>query len=232
MEIEDTTTQIEALNKVLDKRYSCRDFKTKPVPEALIKSIVNTAQKVPSWCNAQPWQVDVITGGKLTELREKTTKAGANGMHQPDIPFPSKYDGVYKMRRRECALQLYGSVGIKMGDRESSQRQMLRNYEFFGASSVAVITSAKELGTYGILDCGSFITAFTLAATASGLASIPQAALAGQAPVIRDFLKIPHDRDIVCVISFGYANSKSPINTFKTSREEFYKVCKFHSDLT
>ena len=57
-----------------------------------------------------------------------------------------------------------------------------------------------------------------LAATSLGLGSIPQAALAAVSPILRNFLKIPINRNIVCVISFGYADEKDRVNLFRTGR--------------
>jgi nitroreductase len=218
MKNHSTDLNFNILNTILDNRYSCRSFLNKAVSKKIISNLLNTAQKIPSWCNAQPWQVQIISGKYLKGLTSLTLQAAKNGMQNPDIDFPSSYLGVYKNRRRECAEQLYESVGIAMGDKVSSKKQMLKNFNFFKAPCVAVITTPKELGTYGVLDCGAYVTAFTLAATSLGLASIPQAALAGLSPILRDFLGIPDNRNIVCVISFGYADEQDNINKFRTTR--------------
>ena len=54
--------------------------------------------------------------------------------------------------------------------------QMMRNYALFDAPHVAIVTAPAELGAYGAMDSGGFVTAFTLAATALGVATIAQAA--------------------------------------------------------
>ena len=97
---------------------------------------------------------------------------------------------------------------------------MAKNYEFFGAPHVAIITTPKDLGAYGVLDCGAFITAFTLAAAAIGVSSIPQAAIAGRAPIVREVLNIEKDRDVLCAISFGFADKDNPANSFRTQRAD------------
>ena len=124
----------------------------------------------------------------------------------------------FTKRRRECGFQLYDAVGIQKGDREASFIQTLRNYRFFDAPHIVTISTPKALGTYGVLDCGAFITAFTLAATAKGLATIPQAAPAGLAPILREYLSLEKERDLVCVISFGYEDKNHPANKFRTKR--------------
>ena len=218
------TLDFQSFNHILDSRFSCRGFLGKKVSKNELREIIETAQKVPSWCNAQPWQLTLVEGKKLNNLRNKLWEAGKEQLHKPDIPFPISYEGIYRERRRECGFQLYDAVGIKKGDREASFKQTLKNYCFFDAPHIVTITTPKALGTYGVLDCGAFITAFTLAATAKGIATIPQAAPAGLAPILRDYLSLDEERDFVCVISFGYADKNDSANKFRTTRAKIEEV--------
>ena len=63
--------EFESFNSILDNRYSCRAFLKETVPLDLLEEIIATAQKVPSWCNAQPWQLTLVEGERLEILREK-----------------------------------------------------------------------------------------------------------------------------------------------------------------
>ena len=113
---------------------------------------------------------------------------------------------------------------MEKGDRAGSARQMMENFNLFGAPHCAILSSPKELGSYGAMDCGGFVSAFTIAAQAAGVASIAQAAVASFAPMLHEMLEIPEDRLILCAISFGYADKDHPANGFRTSRaglEEF-----------
>lgn len=206
------------LEDALNARFSCRAFRPDPVADATITQIVTTAQKVPSWCNAQPWQL-IITRGDATErFREALFDAASTTQAAPDLPWPEGYPGIYGDRRRACGFQLYDAVGIVKGDRAASAAQMMENYRLFGAPHVAIVTSARVLGPYGVMDTGGFVTAFCLAATAHGVATIPQAAIAAQAPFVRAHFDIPEDRMILCAISFGYADTEHPANSFRTDR--------------
>tara|TARA_B100001057_G_scaffold11102_1_gene10562 strand:- start:125 stop:796 length:672 start_codon:yes stop_codon:yes gene_type:complete len=215
---------IKALNALLDGRYSCRGFLEDEVPQDTIEAIVRTAQKVPSWCNSQPWQLSVCAPAKTKELAKTLTEAAKRGLHSPDIAFPERYQGIYKERRSICGWQLYDAVGVVKGDKEGSFKQMMENYRFFGAPQVAIVSTSKELGAYGALDCGAFVTAFTLAAHGHGVATIPQAAIAGMCSLVRKELGISEDRDILCAISFGYEDTDHPANQFRTARAEVEDV--------
>ena len=80
--------ELNNLNNLLDQRYSCRAFLNKAVPKSTILKILSCAQKVPSWCNAQPWEVSIVTEAKLVSLKKLTIKAGLDRLHKPDIKFP------------------------------------------------------------------------------------------------------------------------------------------------
>ncbi len=217
-------TAIDTLDALLRARHSCRAFLPDQVPDDVVERIVQTAGRVPSWCNSQPWQVIVTRGAETDRFRAAVTEAAQTKAPEPDMPWPEAYEGIYKSRRRTCGFQLYDAVGIAKEDREGTREQMMENYRLFGAPHVAIITSESKLGPYGAMDCGGFITAFTLAAEALGVASIPQAAVAAYAPTVRAFFDILEGRDILCAISFGYADKDHSANSFRTERAPLSEV--------
>lgn len=150
------------------------------------------------------------------------------GTPAPDLPFPTSYSGIYQDRRRVCGWALYEAVGVERGDRAASARQMMENFALFGAPHCAIVSSPAELGPYGAMDCGGFVTAFTLAAQALGVATIPQAALAAYSPFLRRYFQISDDRLILCAISFGYADKEHPANTFRTERAPLGDIVDWH----
>ncbi|MEM9870651.1 MAG: nitroreductase [Pseudomonadota bacterium] len=206
------------LDEALAQRFSCRAFRPDPVPDATITAIVQGAQRAPSWCNAQPWQLTITRGEATERFRTALYEAAETTAPAPDLPWPDGYPGVYGDRRRACGFQLYDAVGIDKGDRAASAAQMMENYRLFGAPHVAIITAPRALGPYGAMDTGGFVTAFCLAATTHGVATIPQAAIAAQAPCVRAHFDIAEDRMILCAISFGYAEDTHPANSFRTDR--------------
>lgn len=209
---------LNALTTLLTERHSCRAFLARPVPREQIEQIVASATRVPSWCNAQPWQVVITSGTETDQFRDALQNEVETSAPAPDLPFPSGYSGVYKDRRRTCGWALYKALGIEKGDRTASARQMLENYALFGAPHCAIISSPAELGPYGAMDCGGFVTAFALAAQALGVASIPQAAVVAYGPFLHRYFAISDDHLILCAISFGYPDKDHPANSFRTER--------------
>jgi len=208
----------DSLDNLLRQRHSCRGFRPGPVPEPMVERIVATAGRVPSWCNAQPWQVIVTRKAETDRLREVFPAEAQTAEAAPDLPFPDAYTGVYRQRRSDCGWALYDAVGVARGDWAGSAAQSLENFRFFGAPHIALVTTDRDLGPYGALDCGAFVTAFTLAAAALGVASIPQAAVAAFAPFLRRWFELPDSRRVLCAISFGYENPNHAANGFRTDR--------------
>lgn len=219
-----STPQFNALNTVLQERYSCRAFRPDPAPEDTVRQIIEAAGRAPSWCNAQPWQVTVTRGQETERFREVMQHTAATAKPNPDLPWPTRYTGDYQERRRTCGYQLYEAAGIARDDHAARAEQSMRNFAFFDAPHVAIISSEADLGPYGAMDCGGFVAAFLLASTALGLAAIPQASIAAYPDVIRTHFGLPESRLILCAISFGYANDDHPANTFRTARADLGDV--------
>lgn len=217
-----------ALERLLAARWSCRAFRPEPVAREEILRILDLARRSPSWCNTQPWHVHVTSGAETERFRAALRSAIAEGLQQsPDIAFPEAYEGVYRERRQISGRQLYSSLGIEKGDRIASGRQMLRNFELFDAPHVAIVTTERALGSYGAVDCGIFVSNFLLAAHSRGIGTIPQAALATQAPLIRRHFGLPANRQVLVGISFGYADDDHPVNSYRTDRQDLNQLATF-----
>lgn len=213
------------LSRLLAERFSCRGYRPDPVPRAVIEDMLSVAQMSPSWCNSQPWQVIVTSGAGTERLRKvlferaaQDATAQGGPVMTPDYPFPTAYRGVYKERQREVAWQLYESVGIVYGDRVASGKQALENFRLFGAPHALIVTSERDLGVYGAIDCGLYLGSLLLAAQSLGLGIIPQAALAVYGPLLHQHFDIPDQRAIVFGASFGYADPTHPANSFRSRR--------------
>jgi nitroreductase len=211
--------RIGVLEELLGERFSCRAFKPDPVPRPIIDRVLKAAQRTASWCNSQPWQVVIASGEAKERFRKEIHAAASSGAAEDgDFPFPREYRGVYLDRRRESGFQLYDTLGITRGDRGAYAKQMLENYNFFGAPHVAIIHTDEALGVYGAIDCGAYVGNFLLAAQALGLATIPQAALARYSGLIRQHFKLGDDRRVVCGISFGFPDHEHKVNSYRTTR--------------
>ncbi|WP_024805310.1 nitroreductase [Nocardia sp. BMG51109] len=224
------TDQYETLSAILGERWACRQFLPDQVPHEVIERVLALAQRTPSWSNTQPWQVIVTEGDATDRFRAALVEHVRSGAPvAPDLAHPAGFTGPYRQRRKDSGLQLYGSLGIGKGDTEAALRQLARNFEFFGAPHVAIVSTDGELGTYGAIDTGLYINTVLLAAHTLGLASIPQASVAGYAPFIREYFALPESRRLVAAISFGYPDTTHPANGFRTGRADLDEIVTWKS---
>ena len=211
--------RIGVVEEVMGERFSCRAFLPQAVARPTIERILNAAQKTASWCNSQPWRLEITSGAATTRFRDAMYGAASSGQSMSgDFPFPREYRGVYLERRRESGFQLYNALGIPRGDRAGYAHQALQNFNFFGAPHVAIVHTDEALGVYGAIDCGGYVTNFMLAAQALGVATVPQAALAFHSQVVREHFGLADDRRVVCGISFGYPDRDHKANSYRTTR--------------
>jgi nitroreductase len=215
---------IEVLERLLSRRFSCRAFRPTEVARSTLRRLFEIAQRTPSGCNSQPWQVTLISAEAAATFRNALYQHALAARPAPDLPFPREYRGVYKDRRRAAAWALYENVGVTHGDRAGSAAQNALNFRFFDAPHVAIITTEEALGAYGVLDCGLYVNSLLLAAEALGLSAVPQGAPAEQSTFIRDYLGLSNERLVVCSISFGYADQSHPANKTRTVRAPIEEI--------
>ena len=211
--------RIGVIEEVMAERFSCRAFLPQNVARPTLERILIAAQKTASWCNSQPWRLEITSGAATVRFRDVIYAAASSGRpNSGDFPFPREYRGVYLDRRRESGFQLYNALGIPRGDKAGYAKQALQNFNLFGAPHVAIVHTDEALGVYGAIDCGGYVTSFMLAAQALGIATIPQAALAFHSEVVREHFGLSDDRRVVCGISFGYPDLAHKANNYRTTR--------------
>jgi len=157
-------------------------------------------------------------GGALGKLRLLLTRRGL-----PDGDFSTQftYPEDLQPKRRATGAGLYEVLGIGRKDVAARDKQMRRNFEFFGAPTVIFLFAHKGLHEFSILDAGIFLNTLMLSAHAHGLATCAQGALATWASPIRSEFKIPEPYQLICGLSIGYA-SESAVNNFNPGRSDAY----------
>lgn len=214
---------------MLEKRYSVRAYLDKPVPQALLESIFEQAQKSPSNCNVQPWQTYVVSGEKKDLLKKELMQTIMKGATpNPDFNWLPKYEGVHRDRQFGSANALYSSIGVERDDKQGRQMAMIRNWSFFDAPHVAFFTMDKYLDIMGAVDLGIYAQTLSLILTEHGLSNCMQGAL-GQFPdPVKKALDLPEQRGILFGMSFGYADEEAPVNATRTDRENIDNAVSFY----
>lgn len=208
-----------SVEDALAVRRSVRGFLDKPVPPDVMQKIFELAQRAPSNCNIQPWQVYVASGAARDRIREALMKNVTGGVApNPDFGYPGKFQGVHRDRQVECAVALYTEMGITRQDSQGRLRASLRNFELFDAPHVAFIGMHKSFGATVALDVGIYLQSLMLAMTAHGVASCPQGSMRNYPDVVRAEFGSSPEIGILVGLSFGYEDGSVPANRTRTTR--------------
>jgi nitroreductase len=136
------------VREAIASRYSCRAFLSNPVPEKIIREIVEQAARAPSAGNMQPWRVDALAGERIEALialllpRMATDLPKGEGTDYAIYPHPLTEP--YYARRFSVGELLYKSIGISREDRAGRYRQYARNFQF-SARQLPCSSRAKSL---------------------------------------------------------------------------------------
>lgn len=217
------------LIEAIKARRSIRAFKPDPVPREVLHQLIEVARWSPSWENIQPWELTVVGGAKMQELR-RALEAVADEEPAPEIPWPH-FDEPYLSRRRSLGYRIvFDILKIAREDREGRRRWRIYGLGFFGAPNAIIITVDRSLNEWSIFDAGMMAQTLMLAAQHFGLGTVPQAAPIMYPRVVRDITGIPDAKLLVVALAIGYPDWDNPLNGFEREREPvdgFTRWCGF-----
>lgn len=228
MPLPDTTAESMSLAEALRQRRSVRGFLPDPVPQAVLDEVFGLAQLAPSNCNIQPWRVLVASGELRDALRARMVERVTRGEPiAPDFDHLPNFEGVYRQRQVECAVELYNNMGIGRDDKAGRARASLRNFELFDAPHVAFIGMERHFGVTVALDVGMYIQSLMLTMTAYGIGSCAQGSMRYYPADVRALFGEPDSTAILCGISFGYEDASVAANRTRVGREPLTETVCF-----
>lgn len=227
------TAETVSFAEAMRQRRSVRGFLDKPVPTEVLEQVFELAQLAPSNCNIQPWKTFVASGEVRDELRRRMIgKVSAGVPIEPDFePNAGKFQGVYRQRQVDCAVELYNNMGIARDDKAGRQRAALRNFELFDAPHVAFIGMERDFGTTVAMDVGMYIQSLMLAMTVHGIGCCAQGSMRYYPQDVRDVFGEPESTVIMVGISFGYEDPHIAANRTRIGRAPLSDSVTFRSSL-
>lgn len=202
--------------EAIRERKSIRGYRSEPVPEKIIRKILDIATRAPSAENIQPWHITVVSGRALEGIRQGNLKMLDSG----ELISRRRLEGVYRSRQVELAIELFGLMGITREDRKMRDEWLKRGFRFFDAPAAIFISTDNELGeSSSFFDCGALTQTICLAALSFGLGTC----IVGQGvmfpEVVRSFTGIPASQRLVIGIALGYPDRDFPANKLRSKRE-------------
>ncbi|WP_242124247.1 nitroreductase [Sphingobium sp. Sx8-8] len=222
-------TWATAFDEIMRERRSIRGFLPDPVPDALLRHILETAQLSPSNCNVQPWVVHIVSGAEAERVRAALhdhAKTGADV--SPDFPLTGAYPGEYRTRQIDAAKALFSATGVERDDKAARTESFLRNFRFFDAPHAAFIFLPEWAAMREAADAGMYAQSLMLALTANGLASCAQGALSHYADIVHRELGIGPELRLLFGLAFGYPDPDHPANDARTTRSTIDDAIRFH----
>jgi nitroreductase len=219
-----------SFHEVVRRRKSCRQFLPHPVPEELLRSVLDDAQQAPSNCNTQPWVTHIVSGDKLQELAAAIKEASDAEHLTPDFSFDTAaFYGRYGERQRAQGQAYYEHLGVARED--GAGRAAVRDFgnRFYGAPHAAFLFMPSFGDNVRVAgDIGMYGQTLLLALTDHGLGSIPQTSLGYFADTVRAVLGVSSELKLLFAISFGYADEAAPANAYKLGRDPLASAVVFH----
>ncbi|GHC78071.1 nitroreductase [Streptomyces flavofungini] len=214
--------------KLIRARRATRAFRPDAVPEDTLRAVFSLAGAAPSNSNAQPWQVEVVSGAKRARLADALQAAHAAQRTSIDVPYSEDiYTSVHQERRAAFGAELYGALGIAPGDHAARAAYDAESLRFYGAPHAAFLFVTGDGGPRLAADVGAYMQTLLLALTAYGVASCPQGLLSFYADTVRAELGVTEGKLLVG-ISFGYADEAAPVNRVTTERAALETLATFH----
>ncbi|WP_307868585.1 nitroreductase [Umezawaea beigongshangensis] len=214
--------------RLIRGRRATRAFLPDPVPEATLRVVFDLAGAAPSNSNAQPWQVEVVSGTARDELAEALVAAHRAGRRTVDFPYSEDiYSPAHQRRREAAGSALYGALGIGRDAHDLRDAHDVTSLGFYGAPHVALLFAPESGDPRLTADVGMYAQTLLLAMTAHGVASCPQGLLSFYADTVRDTLGVTGGK-LLLGISFGQADPAAAVNTVTVGREPLAETTRFH----
>lgn len=211
-------------------RKSIRGYLPDPVPQDVIKKILQASVRAPSAMNTQPWEFVVIAGEVLDTIRKKNVeKLNAAAPMQPDhlvVGWPQ--ESVYRRRQVELAKQIFALMDIQREDKAKRAQWLERGFRFFDAPAAIIVMTDRSLSESGpLMDIGAVVQSICLAALQYGLGTCIEDQGVLYPEVLREVAGVPESRRIMIAIALGYPDPDFPANRVESHRESIDHVTQW-----
>jgi nitroreductase len=207
-------------------RSSIRSFLSNPVPDQLIKDLLEKSSRAASGGNLQPWKIFVINNSSMSnflEFQKNWTK--------PETPaydiYPPKLKEPYRTSRFELGEQMYKLLGIGREDKDARIAQVMKNFKFFGAPCAFFCFVDRQMGPPQWSDLGMFLQTFMLLAKEAGLDTCAQEAWSMKHDSVSKFVKADDTDILFCGMAIGYRDDTALVNSLESERRPLKEWAKF-----
>ncbi len=214
------------VDDALKQRVSVRAFKPDPVPEAVLREILDVARYAPSGGNLQPWRVIAVAGAERDAV-SALARANLPGMEDDKPVYPANLWEPYRSRRFKVGEDMYALLGIGRDNKPARLMHLAQNFEFFGAPVGLFFVIDKGMGHGQWAHLGMFMQSVALAALERGVASCMQEAWARMRAPLATHFGLGENEMIYCGMALGYADPNAAVNTLRSDRAPVDEIAVF-----
>ena len=214
------------VDEALKKRISVRAFLPDPLPEQLVREIIDVARYAPSGGNLQPWKV-IAVAGKERDAVIAMGQANLPGEDDDRPVYPANLWEPYRSRRFKVGEDMYALLGIGRDNKPARFAHLAQNFQFFGAPVGLFFIIDKAMGHGQWAHLGMFMQSVALAALERGVQSCMQEAWARmRTPLATHFALRDHEM-IYCGMALGHADMTKPVNALRSDRASVDEIAAF-----
>ena len=207
--------------KVVRGRRSIRAYTDEPVPETLVREILDEARWAPSSRNTQAWSVWILSGGALERFKASFKAAVERG--EPDAQdIPGTVTGDWPEACSARAVELMKTRAATLeaaGEESGPAASMARMADCFGAPVLLVFGFESCLSdASACYDTASLALSVCLAAHDKGLGTCQSTTLVRYPGLLREVLPGSAEAKMVVAVTLGWPDPEAPANTFARSR--------------
>jgi nitroreductase len=196
--------------EAVKSRRAVRGFTDEPVSWEVLERVLSAAGCAPSGSNIQPWNIYVVTGVPLAQLKCLATERVAAGDPWDEreyVMYPPEMKSPYGERRAAFGRDRYSALGIEREDWEARQRAAIANWDCFGAPAALFCYIDRDLGPPQWSDLGMYLQTVMLLLRDEGLHSCPQMAWSQVRKTVAEIVSPPDELILFCGMSIGYEDA-------------------------
>jgi nitroreductase len=205
------------VTEALKARISIRAFKPDPIPETLVREIIDVARYAPSGGNLQPWKVIAVAGAERDAV-SALARANLPGLEDDRPVYPANLWEPYRTRRFKVGEDMYALLNIPRENKAARLMHLAQNFDFFGAPVGLFFTIDRRMGHGQWAHLGMFMQSVALAALERGVQSCMQEAWARMRAPLHARFGLDEQDMIYCGMALGYADMTKPVNMLRSDR--------------
>ncbi len=133
--------------EAVSSRYSCRAFLPTPIPEKIVRDIVERAARSPSAGNMQPWRIYAIAGKRVAQLKALLAPRMASELPRGEgveyTIYPQPLGEPFKSRSFKVGELLYQSIHIPREDKPGALQAVRAQLRILRCARGAVFRARK-----------------------------------------------------------------------------------------